>query len=215
MYLRHPLLSSYGIEHGFGLALSKDPASRPLTARQVHGVDVRRVDENRDAAFEADGLWTEAPGTRIGIWTADCLPVLFADKGGRVVSAVHAGWRGAVRGIVTEALERLKKEGNVPPSNLLVVLGPSAGRCCYEVGPEVHSEALSRYPDFLGRKAHPNHFDLPGLVLHQLASAGVPSSQTGSIDLCTICHPELFFSHRRQGSLRSGRSMINWIQSAT
>ena len=82
MYLRHPLLSSYGIEHGFGLALSKDPASRPLTARQVHGVDVRRVDENRDAAFEADGLWTEAPGTRIGIWTADCLPVLFADKGG-------------------------------------------------------------------------------------------------------------------------------------
>jgi hypothetical protein len=215
VYLRHPLLSSYGIEHGFGLALSQDSESRPLTARQIHGVDVRWVDEKRGAALEADGLWTDAPGTRIGVWTADCLPVLLADKGGRVVCAVHAGWRGAVKGIVREAVLLLKKERNISPSNLLAVLGPSAGRCCYEVGPEVHSEALSLNPDFLGRTAHPKHFDLPGLVLHQLAAAGVPASQTASIDLCTICHPELFFSHRRQGSLREGRSMINWIQATT
>ena len=214
MYLRHPLLSSNRIEHGFGLVSSPDASQKPITARQVHGVDVFQVGQDGET-LESDGLWTDSPGGKVGVWTADCLPVLFSNKTGSVVCAVHAGWRGAVRGIVSEALSRLKRDASLLPSDLLVVLGPSAGRCCYEVGPEVHSEVASRYPDFIGRKAHPNHLDLPGLVLYQLAVAGVPASQTGSIDLCTICHPDLFFSHRRQGRLREGRSMINWIKTSS
>lgn len=213
MVLRHPLLSSYGIEHGFGLTFAQNDSERPVTARQVHGVGVGRV-ETDGGNFEADALWTDSPRTKVGVWTADCLPVLFSDKSGRVVCAVHAGWRGAVRGVVSEALFRLKMDANLIPSDLLVVLGPSAGRCCYEVGPEVLSEISSRHPDFLGRETTPGHLDLPGLVLHQLAKAGIPAGQTGLIDLCTICHPDLFFSHRRQGRLREGRSMINWIQTA-
>lgn len=213
MFLRHPILSSYGIDHGFALLSTQGDSEKPVTARQVHGVAVSRVTDG-GGQHEADGLWTDSPKTKIGVWTADCLPVLISDKSGEVVCAVHAGWRGAVRGIVPEALFRLKEDKNLDPSDLLVVLGPSAGRCCYEVGPEVLSEVSSRHPHFHGRETIQGHLDLPALVLHQLANAGIPARQTGSIDLCTICHPDLFFSHRRQGRLREGRSMINWIKTA-
>ncbi|MDA8059683.1 MAG: peptidoglycan editing factor PgeF [Leptospirillum sp.] len=215
MFLRHPLFSSYGIEHGFGLVSPPNNSERLVTARQVHGLDVVRVDPEGGERPEADGLWTDSPRTRVGVWTADCLPVLFSDRRGRVACAVHAGWRGAVRGIVHEALARLKDEQGLVSSDLLVVLGPSAGRCCYQVGQEVLSEVSSRYPGFRGRETIDGHLDLPALVLHQLGNEGIPAGQTGSIDLCTICHPELFFSHRRQGILREGRSMINWIQTSS
>ncbi len=203
-----------GVRHGFGLLSPPPMDMKVLTSRQVHGVQVLEA-KNVPAKVPADGLWTRAPGEAIGVWTADCLPVLLSSPDGRVVSAIHAGWRGAVRGIVPVAVRTLLTESGFPASLIRAVLGPSAGRCCYQVGGEVWEEVQSLYPGFSGRHSPPGHLDIPGLVLYQLRAAGLRIEHIGTLELCTICHPELFHSHRRQKESREGRSMLNWIQTVS
>lgn len=213
MFLRHPLLLVRGIGHGFGTRFSEPAGSEVRFFRQVHGQKVLEVRDGKEEGPppEADGGWTSASGISVAVWTADCLPVLISDPEGRHVSAVHAGWRGAVRGIVPEAIRLLKEASGMSPEELLAVIGPSVKSCCYPVGEEVWSEVRQRWPGWSGVSGQPR-LDLPGLVRYQLEQAGFQDKSIGEIPLCTVCHPELFYSHRGMGEKRAGRSMLNFIR---
>ncbi|MDA8111528.1 MAG: polyphenol oxidase family protein [Nitrospiraceae bacterium] len=213
MYLRHPLLSSLGVEHGFGTTAS-DLRPTCLTACQVHGATVLSSCEfrNCDGIPEGDGVVTGDKEVEIGVWTADCLPVLSATKSGTFVGAFHAGWRGASAGIVPSGLKKISGESRTPFSELVVVLGPAIGPCCYEVGPEVWEAIRMNSPGYA--QLTERTLDLWGLVTHQLLRAGVLNENIGRISLCTRCHPELFYSHRGWGKQRGKRSMLNFIRPA-
>lgn len=211
MFLRHPLLSVLGVDHGFGTLHSP---SRPScsTYRQIHGTRVVSVAGNSPAGepIEADGLLSNQAGMEVGIWTADCLPVLMATLDGRYVGALHAGWRGAVSGIVRVGLERMKEASGGNLSLLRVVLGPAIGPCCFDVGPEVWDAVEAGTPGYSIKER--KKLDLWDLVTHQLMSSGVLPSEIGRVSLCTRCHPALFYSHRGWGPERKGRSMLNYIR---
>ncbi|MHB1285339.1 MAG: polyphenol oxidase family protein [Leptospirales bacterium] len=213
MFLRHTLLTRLGVDHGFGSRATTQEPEGSRTFRQVHGIEVLEVSGQKQALLrEADGGWSSDPSVAISVFTADCLPVLVCAAGGRFVSSLHAGWRGAVRGIVPEGIRRLLESSGNAPGDLVAVIGPSIRACCYPVGPEVWEEIARLHPDFYKDNKGDDRLSLPSLVRLQLESLGVSPGRIGEIDLCTACHPELFYSHRGMGSSRNGRSMLNYIR---
>ncbi|MHC4409681.1 MAG: polyphenol oxidase family protein, partial [Planctomycetota bacterium] len=147
--LRHALLSSRGVDHGFGLRglAELEGLRRP---RQVHGVAVATAQQcaEQDPSPEADAVVSEEIGVRIAVATADCLPILLAGDRGRVVAALHAGWRGLAAGVIGAGLgalrERLEKSERV-----VAVIGPHIGQCCYEVDEPVLRAFEERFSETL------------------------------------------------------------------
>jgi len=181
----------------------------PVLVNQVHGVDVAEVTEAGPALERADALWTRTPGVSVGILVADCIPILLEDRRSGAVAAVHAGWRGAVAGIAARTVQTLVREIGSDPRDLVAVLGPGIGPCCFEVGPEVVA-ALAVVPGGAGGLWHvppgktKAHVDVAGISARYLVSMGVTEMVvTGP---CTACEPELFFSHRRDRG-QTGRMM--------
>lgn len=182
-----------------------------FVARQVHGNVIRRVrmgdDPERLARTEADGLCTDAAGLALGVFVADCVPILIADPRTGACAAVHAGWRGTVLGIAGEAVRTLERELGARPADLRVALGPAIGPCCFEVGPEVVAAFEGAFPgaDEIVRpsprgRADRRHVDLRIANRQQLIQAGV---SVAAIDLgapCTSCDGGRFYSFRRDGS---------------
>jgi polyphenol oxidase len=203
-------------------------ASTPLvTLRQIHSsvlVLGASADAGRPSPCKGDGLMTDEPGLLLGVQTADCIPVLVADRKRKVVAAFHAGWRGTVKRIVEAGVGRMRLEFGCRPEDLIAAIGPGVGACCYAVGDEVlssfesqftYSDALfhevydtdpvrTRYPMlFLTQRApgHSNigpslHVDLVEANRRQLMDAGLKRQSIQSTGGCTSCHRELFFSHR-------------------
>ena len=210
----------------------------PLVAlRQFHSNLVivgSRADAGRETPWKADGAITAEPGLLIAIQTADCIPVLVADKRRRVVGAFHAGWRGTVKRIVELGVGRMRLEFGSQPEDLIAAIGPGMGQCCYEVGEELVSEFESqfcygrelfrevfdsdpvrkKYPMLFLTQRAPGHLQLgPSLHLdlieanrRQLLDAGVKASAISVTGGCTGCDTELFFSHRTSGG-HAGRMM--------
>jgi len=175
---------------------------------QVHGGTVARVrgpGEPGGTSVQADALITDVPGVALSVRTADCVPLLLADRRGRAVAAVHGGWRSLAAGIVTHTLEGLAQVYGVEPADCWAALGPAIGPCCFEVGPEVAAR-LAAYGDgaiFPGPGGRPR-VDLVAVACRQLQAAGVPRAQIDRWVGCTACQPEEFFSHRRDQG-RTGR----------
>jgi YfiH family protein len=141
------------------------------------------------------------------------VPVLVYDRRRTAVAAIHAGWRGALAGIVPKTIERLRARFSIEPADLRVSIGPSAGPCCYEVDDTVlaplrnaREDSAALLHDDQGSKAR---LDLKSLVRRQAAETGVPGEQITVVNVCTICHPALFFSYRREG--RVNGTMLNGI----
>lgn len=210
-----PLLSTLtGLVHSFG---TKAPISLPdhlVTAKQVHGTKVLVIEgevNNELAGF--DILITGKKGTAVGIRTADCLPILLTDPVAGLVAAVHAGWRGTLAGVAPRAVEVLIEKG-AKEENLHGSLGPSIGRCCYEIGAEVAVEferAFSGHEKFLKRKSDAKWvLGLAEANRWQLIEAGIQPERIDRIELCTHCRPDLFHSFRRDGE-KAGR-MVSFIQ---
>lgn len=175
-----------------------------IMPRQTHSTAVRRVGHGvgQEELYGVDGLVTTEPGIVIGVNTADCLPVLLADSRARVVAAVHAGWRGAVAGIVMNAVDEMVSAG-ASREDIRVYIGPSIHSCCFEVGEEVAREFPKRFVIRAGG-AKP-HVDLQGFVTWQLTENGVKPENIEDSDECTRCRPELYFSARALG-INSGRN---------
>ena len=164
--------------------------------RQVHGPVVRRA---AGTGRPGDGLWTDTPAEPLLVFTADCLPVALArtNGGAPAIAALHIGWRGLLAGIVEVAVSALAGE------RFAAVIGPGIGPCCYEVGADVAEPFRGRF----GRRVvRDGRLDLWTSAERALDAAGV--ADVHRTDLCTACHPELFFSHRRDAGKTGRQGMI-------
>jgi YfiH family protein len=155
--------------------------------------------ESASAEPEGDALVTVAPRTAVSVMTADCAPVLIADPLARVVAAVHAGWRGALDGVVDSAVAAMEGLG-ASPERMVAAVGPCIAPASYEVGLEFVDRFLAADPAnerFFspGKSAGKRQFDLPGFVLHRLARAGVADAEWIGRDTCA--EEDEFFSNRR------------------
>ncbi len=179
-----------------------------LAVKQVHGTDALIVDRAltpSDRFVDGwDALVTDQRDVMVAVRTADCVPVLMHDSKRQVVAAVHAGWRGAVAGIINKTIAVMKTRFGSDPNHLRVSIGPSAGACCYEVDEPVLDKLHQACPDvgdLVVRKQRggKRHLDLKALVREQARTAGAHPDSITSVNLCTICHEDLFFSYRREG----------------
>lgn len=172
------------------------------TAKQVHGarvVEAKRGDDPAALAAEAaDALYTFDEHVAVGVRTADCAPILLAARDARAVCAIHAGWRGAVGGVIEAALAALDARG-VPPSSLVAAIGPCIGVDAFEVGPEVVAQA-ARVVDVEGLAragaGDRMHLDLKVLCARVLHRAGVVDVDV--VGACTATHLDRYFSHRAE-----------------
>lgn len=169
-----------------------------LAVHQVHSADVVTASEASLDRPRADALVTNQKGLALSILTADCQPVLFADQKAGVIGAAHAGWRGAVDGILDATLNSMVKLG-ANRQDITAVIGPCISQKAYEVGQEffdtfmVQDPANSRF--FINGEAGKYLFDLPSYGLYRLREAGVGHAEW--IGHCTYSDPDRFFSYRR------------------
>ncbi len=185
------------MEHGFGTRSSSDwLEDRPTaTVRQIHS-DKVLVAGGPGCLGEGDAIISKRPGLALAIRTADCLPVLIADPANRAVAAIHAGWRGTVLGIAPKTVQAMQEQFGSRPEDLVVVVGPGIGPCCFEVGPEVAIQFAEYFPerqDLEGRA----RIDLAETLRRQLRRNGVTVRQVATPELCTVCRADLFHSYRR------------------
>jgi YfiH family protein len=222
-------------------ALTGDPATPLATLHQIHST-LSRTCRVRDADREnpckggvpsdgslslgckGDALMTDEPGVLLGVQTADCIPVLVADRKRRAVAAFHAGWRGTVERIVETGIGKMRLAFGSRPEDLVAAIGPGIGQCCYAVGEEVLSSFESQFVYFMDlfrevydsdpvRTKYPMlfltqrapghspigpslHLDLIEANRRQLLAAGLKPRAIKLVGGCTACQPELFFSHR-------------------
>jgi YfiH family protein len=189
-----------------------------IAVKQVHGTEVLIVDRPvvEGQSFEGgwDALITDQPGVAVTVRTADCVPVLLHDPVHRVVAAIHAGWRGAVAGIVSKTITALAGRFSSEAASLRMAVGPSAGSCCYEVDEPVLSQLRDAFPDWQlvvrgQRGPQKAMLDLRELIRRQAIESGLFEEAIGVVNACTICHPNLFFSYRREGIVK--RTMVSGI----
>jgi len=168
--------------------------------RQIHSTTVITLTQrhNPAVAIEADAMVTNRDDLLLGVLTADCAPVLFADPEAGIVGAVHAGWKGAVGGICRGTIGAMVALG-AKPANIRAAIDPTISGANYEIGPDTAAQIVALDPDAAGHISIPaggsrEHFDIPGYLTEQLLLAGV--GHVGDLALCTYAAPERYFSHR-------------------
>ena len=189
-------------------ALGLEPAEL-FTAYQVHSASAVSAPWPGDRP-QADAVVVTGPGVGASVLTADCAPILMADVAARVVAAVHAGWRGALDGVIEDAL-RLMAEHGAQPGRVIAAVGPVIGPASYEVGEDFEArfrdgDPVSRSRLAPGATADKRLFDLPGYCLDRLTRAGVAQAEWIGAD--TLADERRLFSHRRavlRGEPESGR----------
>ncbi|SEW27640.1 conserved hypothetical protein [Aliiroseovarius sediminilitoris] len=166
---------------------------------QVHSPDVVTLHEPVNGAKpKADALVTATPGLVLTILTADCQPVLFADRNAGVIGAAHAGWKGALGGVLEATIDAMTALG-ATRGGITAIIGPTISQRAYEVGPEFFDDFMIENPDygrfFAGGEGDRALFDLPGFGLHLLREAGVGHAEW--VGHCTYSDPDRFYSYRR------------------
>jgi polyphenol oxidase len=205
-----------------------------VTAKQVHSAVIHHITEVPKGPLVGDGLITNLPNVVLSVRTADCIPVLLADKKRKAVGAFHAGWRGTLTRIVEKGVGDMQAKFGSKPKDIVAAIGPGIHRCCYEVDETFRdtfaaqfeyadklfdevfdSNALHiKYPLlFLNQRAPGHgapamkpHLDLIEANRRQLLDAGVPEKNIWASDLCTSCRTDLLFSHRAEFG-KTGRMM--------
>ncbi len=191
----------------------------PALVKQVHGRAVIMVGPEQAAQGwrheeemlpEADGLLTTSPGLPLAIKTADCLPVMLIHPQGRAVAIVHAGWKGLVKGIITEGIKKLQHTIKTPANSLLAVLGPCLGPSHFRITAELFDVFMALSPDIITIKGDYALVDMQRAAQLQLKGEGLASSNIITIPECTFEKKEDYFSHRRDHG-QTGR-MLSMIQ---
>ncbi len=206
-----------------------------VALRQIHCDAMHVFSAPPEQPPQGDAAISLEPGLLLTVQTADCVPILLADRKRRVIAAVHAGWRGTLARVAVKTLGRMRLEFGTRPQDVVAALGPAIGRCCYEVGPEVAQAFAGQFPSAsdwfdgpfeqlaLGEEPNPlpwltmmppGHqpppprvqLDLRAANRWQLADAGVAERNIAVSTLCTACRTDLLFSYRREG-IHTGRLM--------
>ncbi|WP_142493214.1 peptidoglycan editing factor PgeF [Thalassovita litoralis] len=174
------------------------PNDALLTIHQTHSADVAIITDSEQDIGPGDGMVTNQPGIALGILTADCQPVLFSDPQAGVIGAAHAGWRGALDGVLEATLDAMETLG-AKRANIRAAIGPTISQRAYEVGPEFLDDFMVEDMDntrfFTNGQGDRYMFDLPSYGLHRLRQAGVGEAEW--IRHCTYSDPDRFFSYRR------------------
>ncbi len=185
-------------------------AGQLASVRQVHSIRVETITGPTTTRPEVDALVTATPGTVLGILTADCAPILYADPEARVIGAAHAGWKGATGGIAEATIAAMEAIG-ARRDRVIAAIGPTISGPNYEVGPEYARQVLEIAPDaapfFTTPTGGREHFDLPGFLQHRLNRVGLAAID--NLAICTYADPSRWFSHRyatHQGTT-TGRQM--------
>ena len=207
---------------------------RQIHSDVIHRVDGVRVDRMPEQPLAGDGMVTDMPGLVVAVQTADCLPIILADRKRRAVGVFHAGWRGTVHRIVEKGVGEMRKHFGSEPRDIVAAIGPGVQGCCYEVGEELRTrfEAQFAYASSLFREVKesdpvrekypmlfltaraPGHSELPVKLFldlveanrRQLLDAGVMAKNIEAVGPCTACHTELLFSYRAEKGV-TGRMM--------
>lgn len=179
------------------------PKDRLISTHQVHSATAIIVDGPLTDKPKADAMITTTPGLALAVLTADCQPVLFADRTAGVVATAHAGWRGALDGVLEATLDTMEEAG-AKRENTVAVIGPTISQRNYEVGPEFLDTFLQEAPEnarfFANGASDRLQFDLPGYGLHRLRQAGVGHAEW--IRHCTYDDAGRFYSYRRSTHAR-------------
>ncbi len=174
------------------------PALALVGVHQYHSADVATINAPSADRPKADAMVTNRKGIALGILTADCQPVLFADTQAGVIGAAHAGWKGALNGVLTNTVTAMEALG-AKRENIAATIGPCISQASYEVGPEFFEDFIAQDYDFTRFFASGQddrmQFDLPGFGLHMLREAGVGNAEW--IGHCTYKDPMRFYSYRR------------------
>ena len=203
----------------FGAAVGVDTA-RFVHGRQVHGAEVRvavRADAHtitEPAAWDgADGYVTNVPGLTLAVFTADCTPLLMEERQAGVVAAVHCGWRSTVADIEKNAVEAMVSLG-ARPDRIRAAIGPGIRQCCFQTGPEVPEAIDALLGGVAGLYAPDENesgkfrVDLPGAVRRRLCQLGLLEENIDELGVCTMCRPDLFWSHRAMGAARGSQANV-------
>jgi len=189
------------------------PEAELATVHQVHSAEVIYAKQPwpQDDRPRADAIVTDRPNLLLGILTADCAPVLFADHEAVVVGAAHAGWRGALAGVTDRTVEAMERLG-ARRENIHAAVGPCIGQTSYEVDDGFRDRFVVDDPDnarfFISGASGKPHFDLEGYVVHRLIAAGIDEIEALNLD--TYSQPERFYSYRRsthRGEADYGRQL--------
>jgi YfiH family protein len=169
------------------------------TCTQIHSATVVRAPQSEAwrECDACDALWSDEDRVALGIKVADCLPVTMVDPVNRIIANVHSGWRGAVAGITTAALDAVQSSAAFDPSAAHAYLGPSIRSCCFEVGEEVAEKFEERFVERAGTRPH---VDLVAFTRHVLIERGFVPSRVSDSGFCTRCDDSIFHSYRRQGA---------------
>lgn len=200
-------------------------AQRLVLTQQTHSVNIHRAtaaDAGRGVSRplgyqQIDGLITDEPNLPLMTYHADCTPLFFYAPQRRLIGLAHAGWRGTAHGMARAMVAQLTAAG-ATAAELIVGIGPAAGPCHYQVGPEVveyfQDQADEQGPFYHHDPAMPDKYllDLWRANRYQLMQSGVPAAQITISGLCTICRPDIFFSHRVQGSKRGTLAAVMMLQ---
>ena len=229
------LFTAAGVVHGFTLRAAGDlkapqdlerlalaaGVARISTARQVHldRIALVAADGAHKEIFAAtgappddaaDGLVAAEPGAAVGVYTADCVPVLLYDPESGAGAAVHSGWRGTRLSIAARGVRALQHATGADPAHLIAAVGPCIGRCCYEVGAELSQAFRAQFGAEVADEPGPRaRLDLRLAVEKTLREAGVPADRIEQVPGCTSCDAASFFSYRREHG-RTGRHLA-WV----
>lgn len=197
---------------------------RIVMCQQVHSDTVRVVTEEdafldlyEPTRFEGDGLITNCPGLTLAVFYADCIPVLLYDPICGVIAAVHSGWRGTSLGIAKKAVRQMSEAFGSRPETIQAAIGPGIGPCCFETHDDVPSAMLKSLGESISPfiVSLPNgkyQVDLKEIIAHCLRSVGLLSEHISVSDLCTGCHLDQFWSHRKLGDQRGNQAAFIQLQ---
>lgn len=208
--------------------------SQMVDIKQVHGPGILHFTETPLDRPHVDGVVTSISGQKVGVATADCLPLLMASGDGRVIASVHAGWRGTAQGVIERAVSAFAAQ-QIAAEDIVVAIGPHIRACCYEVSPAFYdgllqgpcADAVREYRERLffsvpqqpttksarAQAADGQWFDLPAFCLIQLAQAGIASGNIEVLEKCTYCTPDELGSYRRRTHHPATKTQqISWIE---
>lgn len=203
----------------FFAAIGADEA-RAVLSQQTHTANIRRVTEEdagkglirpRDYT-DVDALITDVPHLPLVVFSADCGTILLHDPVHRAIGAIHAGWRGCAAGIVEKTVHAMADAYGSVPSDLQAALGPCIGKCCFETDGDVPAAMYAALRNdaepYIATHGAKFHVDLAGLNRQWLLRAGLKPEHIAVSGICTACHPEHFWSHRKMGDRRGVQAAV-------
>lgn len=181
--------------------------------KQIHSDKILRYEKNSESIRdeEGDAIITNEKNVIIGVFTADCVPVILVEEEKGVIAAIHSGWRGTFECITLKTIKRMKDEFNVNEANIKAYIGPHIRKCCYEISEELKSKFIEKKKGISEEELfNGNNLNLEACIVEDLLSAGVKNENINSINLCTYCCNDIKLHSYRKSQGSYGR-MLSFI----